>query len=186
MTPEISFRNFEATEGVKELVTEEIEKLETFYDRIIACGVVMEVPHRRHEEGNLFRVRIRLTIPGHELVVSRDPAGHQAHEDPYVSIRDAFAAMRRRLERHVERMRGKVKNHEVPPFGWVVRLFKEDGYGFIQAPDGREVYFHRNSVVDCDFERLTVGTEVRFAERQGLEGPQASTVRTVGKHHPLG
>jgi cold shock CspA family protein len=61
-----------------------------------------------------------------------------------------------------------------------VRLFPEDGFGFLEAPDGREVYFHRNSVLE-GFETLEVGSEVRFAEEQGIEGPQASTVSLVGK-----
>ena len=42
-----------------------------------------------------------------------------------------------------------------------------EGYGFIETADGREVYFHRNSVLDDAFEHLTVGSEVRFAELMG-------------------
>ena len=50
------------------------------------------------------------------------------------------------------------------------------------APDGREIYFHRNSVLDAGFDRVSVGAEVRFVEEEGVRGPQASTVRLVGKH----
>jgi cold shock CspA family protein len=42
--------------------------------------------------------------------------------------------------------------------------------------DGREIYFHKNSVLDDKFKTLEVGTEVRFAESNGDKGPQASTV----------
>jgi len=52
--------------------------------------------------------------------------------------------------------------------------------GFIEGGDGREVYFHRNAVLE-GFDGLQVGSEVRFAEEQGVEGPQASTVSVVGK-----
>jgi cold shock CspA family protein len=76
--------------------------------------------------------------------------------------------------------RGEVKTPAGPPQGRVVRLFPEDGFGFLEAPDGREVYFHRNSVLE-GFDSLEVGSEVRFAEEQGIEGPQASTVSLVGK-----
>ena len=55
--------------------------------------------------------------------------------------------------------------------------------GFIETADGREVFFHRNSVLDDAFDRLTVGSEVRFVEEMGEKGPQASTVRVIGKHH---
>ena len=70
-----------------------------------------------------------------------------------------------------------------PPRAWVSRLFPEGGDGFLQTSDGREIYFHRNSVRHGDFDHLTVGMEVRFAEEQGEKGPQASTVTCVATHH---
>ena len=54
---------------------------------------------------------------------------------------------------------------------------------FIAASDGREIYFHRNSVTDGKFDDLKVGQEVRFSEAAGDKGPQATSVRPVGKHH---
>jgi cold shock CspA family protein len=65
----------------------------------------------------------------------------------------------------------------------VVRLFEE--YGFLETSDGLEVYFHRNSVPEGRYDELEVGSEVRVivAEKEGDEGPQASTVTPVGKHH---
>ena len=56
-------------------------------------------------------------------------------------------------------------------------------YGRIQTPDGREIYFHRNSVVNSDFDQLEPGLEVRFSEEPGDEGPQATSVQLIGKHH---
>jgi cold shock CspA family protein len=56
-----------------------------------------------------------------------------------------------------------------------------EDYGFLETPDGREVYFHKNSVLHNGFEQLKVGTEVYYAEEQGEKGPQASTVRVVGR-----
>ena len=60
-----------------------------------------------------------------------------------------------------------------------------DACGFIETADGHEVCFHRNSVLDDAFDRLTVGSEVRFVEELGEKGPQASTVHEIGKHHLL-
>jgi hypothetical protein len=40
--------------------------------------------------------------------------------------------------------------------------------------------------VDAEFDKLEVGTEVRFVEDQGDEGPRATTVHVVGKHHVVG
>ena len=68
------------------------------------------------------------------------------------------------------------------PHGMVERLFPEEGYGFLRTvDDNRQFYFHRNSVLHDDFERLTVGTEVRFAAEEGDDGPQASSVQVVSK-----
>lgn len=74
----------------------------------------------------------------------------------------------------------------MPPHGRIVELYPDEDYGRIQTPDGRLIYFHRNSVVETDFETLQVGAEVRFVEEMGERGPQASTVHPVGKHHIVG
>jgi len=89
---------------------------------------------------------------------------------------------RRRLEDFAREQRGTVKAHEVPTHGDVVELSKADGYGFIQASEQR-IYFNRASVLDDAFDDLTVGASVAFVEEQGEKGPQASTVRVLGKHH---
>lgn len=105
--PEVSFRNVEPSDEIKARIHEEIAKLEELYDRIIACRVMVEVPHRRHESGNLYHVRIGLSIPQHELVVSRDPPQNEAREKLVTAIDEAFSDMQRRLKRQVERMRGQ-------------------------------------------------------------------------------
>jgi cold shock CspA family protein len=139
---------------------------------------MIEAPHRHQQHGQTYHVRIDLSVPGHELVVSRDPSGKQGgHERLDVAIRDAFRTLRRQLQDWIARTRGEVKTHEAPPQGRVARIFADDGYGFIEAADGREIYFHENAVLNGDFAQLEVGTAVAFAEEQGDEGPQASTVR---------
>lgn len=186
IAPHIGFRDFEPDEELESFVENQVARLDHFYPGLIGCRVIVEVPHRRHETGNVYHARIDCTVPGRELVVSRDPAEDHAHEDPFVAVVDAFDAMCRQLEDYAREARGAVKHHEPPPHGRVVRLFPYQGYGFIDTPDGREVYFHRNAVLGGSFDELQVGSEVRFAEEEGIEGPQASTVRPVGKHHVVG
>ena len=65
----------------------------------------------------------------------------------------------------------------------MAKLLAGDEYGFIETADGREIYFHRNAVLDGAYRRLRVGSEVRFVEEEGAKGAQASTVRLIGKHH---
>jgi ribosomal subunit interface protein len=173
---QITFRGLDPSPALEAAVREHAARLERFSDDITRCHVLVEAPHRRHHQGNLFRLRIDLTVPGREIVVGRDPAERQAHEDPYVAIRDAFDAATRQLEDHARIRRAAVKAHAETAHGRVSKLFPEGGYGFIETADGREVYFHRNSILNHDFARLRIGAAVRFAEESGDRGPQASSV----------
>jgi cold shock CspA family protein len=151
----------------------------------MSCRVVIDRPHLHHAEGNLHQIRIDLKIPGHELVVKREPSQHTDYKNIDIMIRDAFDEMRRQLEDQVQRRRGQVKARESPPHARVAKVFPESGYGFLETPDGREIYFHKNSVLEAKFEELEVGREVRFVEELGEKGPQASTVTPVGRHSHL-
>src|SRR5262245_61856047 len=171
---QVSFRNMPPSPAVEADIREKAAKLEEFYDRITSVRVVVETPHRQHRQGKLFHVRIDLRVPG------REPAEQRAHEDVHVAVRDAFDAARRQLEDYVRETRGNVKTHDTPAQGRIVRLDPEGRHGFIATADSREVYFHRNCVVDAEFDELRVGDEVRFAEELGEKGPQATTVHLVG------
>ncbi len=178
---QITYRNMSPSEAVDRCIRERAERLDQFCDRITSCRVVVESRHRRHHQGMLYHIRIDLTAPGDEIVVSREPAMHRTHEDVYVAVRDAFDAARRRLEDYVRRHRRQVKAHESAPRGRIVRLDAKAYCGFIETPDGREIYFHRNSIVNADFDRLREGDAVRFHEEAGEMGPQASTVHLEEK-----
>ena len=180
---QITFRHMDPSEAVESKIRERAEKLEKFYDQIVGCRVVVEAPHKHHHKGGLYWVHLDITVPDGELVVNRNPSQRSSHEDVYVAIRDTFDVARRRLEDYARRQRQNVKTHEVPPHGKVSELFPDMDYGRISTPDGRSVYFHRNSVLNAGFDALKLGSEVRFAEEAGDEGPQATTVRVIGKHH---
>jgi len=153
---QITFRHMESSDAVTARIRERAGELERFFDRIISCRVVVECRHPRRQQGNLFRVRIDLKVPGREITVGRDPAAHKAHEDIYV-----------------------------PEHGRIARLRREQNGGFILSADGNEIYFHRNSVANSGFDKLAVGDEVRFVAQhsESAAGPQASTVVPLGKHH---
>lgn len=178
---EISFRNIRKSEAVEALIRGKADDLKRMHENIISCRVAVEAPQQHQRSGRAYRVRVTLTVPpGHELVVSRDPSGGELHDELTSVIRDAFEAARRQLQKLAEKQRERIKTHpEQELMGMVVRLFREEGYGFLRALDGREIYFHRNAVLHDAFDRLEVGTSVRFDERIGEKGPQASTVQIV-------
>ena len=109
--PQIAFDNLPHSAAVEQAVREKVAKLEEFCDRITGCRVVVGVPHRHHEYGNLYEVRIDLTVPGEGIVIGREAPPHAEYRNVRVAIRDAFDAARRRLEDYVRRRRHDVKTH---------------------------------------------------------------------------
>jgi len=183
---QISFRDLPHSEAIEAAVRKRAARLDRFYGEIMSCRVTVEAPHRHQHKGKLYSVKVDVTVPDDEIVVSRTPDRHQSHEDVYVAVRDAFDAMTRRIEDHIRMRRGKIKAHEVPPHGRVSELYPMMDYGRIACSDGRDIYFHRNSLLNADFSDLQPGDEVRFVEETGDQGPKASSVRLVGKHHVVG
>ncbi|MBD3619406.1 MAG: HPF/RaiA family ribosome-associated protein [Chromatiales bacterium] len=183
---QITYRHMEKSEALDTRIRERADKLEQFAPNIMSCRVVVDAPHQHKHKGVHYRISVDVTLPGHEIAVTRSPDQHGAHEDPYVVVRDVFDALERQLEETMRRRKQQVKHHETPPHGQVTSLVPMEDYGRILTSDGRDIYFHRNSVLNADFERLEIGDEVRFDEEQGEQGPKATTVRVIGKHHILG
>jgi len=181
---QVTFRGVKSSDALEADIREKADKLDRYSPDIMSCRVIVEARHKSHHDGNLFHLRVDLTVPGREIVTSPERTLHHEHADPYVAVRDAFDEARRQLEDYERRRRQQVKLHEVPDHGRIARLNGGEGFGFIEAADGREIYFHRNSVLRTPFDRLQQGQEVRFEEELGEKGPQATTVRLVGKHHP--
>lgn len=196
---QITYRNMEPSTEVEKWIRAEAAKLDTLYSRVMGCRVAIEVPHRHHRKGSPYHIRIDLTVPHREIVVKREPslnarARHLGereikkhaevkipHKNLRIAIDEAFKAAGRRLQDYARRQRGDTKSHAPLPEARVSKILPHEGYGFLTSDDGREIYFHKNSVLGRAFSQLKVGTPVRFVEEPGAKGPQASTVRIVTK-----
>lgn len=180
--PEIDFQGMAASDTVLRDARRYLAQLERRFGRIISCRIGFKAPGGHHRQGGLYEVSIRLSLPGgREVNVGRTPKLDERHADPRFALHDAFKRARRMLQDEARKLEGQMKRHEPPPLAKVARLFPE-GYGFLETDDGREIYFHKNSVLNGAFEKLAVGTRVRFVEEMGEKGPQASTVAILGKH----
>jgi cold shock CspA family protein len=195
----ISFRGLEHSDTIEALVRDQVRMLERFSSQDLQCRVVIEVPHRHHLHGASVQVGIELRIPNGEIVVHHEPSVHAElrrgetdvvtkeadvaapFADPVFAVREAFRAVRRRLQDHVHRRQGTVKVHVLPPTARVARIFRDEGYGFLETPAGKEVYFHANSVHNRPFAQIFVGDRVRYVEEAGDQGPQATTVDVVSR-----
>jgi ribosome-associated translation inhibitor RaiA len=105
---QIAFEGMEHSDAVEARIRQEIGKLEEFSDRIVSARVAVAKPQHRHHKGDIYHVRIHLAVPGMpDIAVSREPAAPGAHEDVYVTIRDAFKIARRQLQDCVDKRSGK-------------------------------------------------------------------------------
>ena len=197
LPPVITFRRIPPIPALDADTRSRLAKLETYCPSIMGARVLIEPAERHHRRGNRYHIRIDLTVPGEEIAIAHEASLRpfararteqttRKHDEPDpahkrlgVAIRDAFAIARRRLQDYVRRQRGSVKLHMPRAAGRVVHLFPAEAHGFLEADDGHEVYFHRNSVLENAFDDLDLGSRVTFVEESGDKGPQASTVRLV-------
>ena len=130
---QVTFRHMEPLSVAETWIQEEAAKLETFYNRIMRCHVIVEVPHSHHRKGSQYQVRIDLTVPGGEIVIKHAPSLSKRpwqegqveltkgleldaeHKSLRQAINDAFRAAGRRLQDYARRQHGDVKHHERMP-----------------------------------------------------------------------
>ena len=183
---QITFRGVEPSDALRTSIEKHAAKLERFSKAVLACHVVVEPAEKHHHRGNRYYLHVHLKIPGRDIQAGRRPAlNARDPEDLYVAVRDVFDAARRQLEDYERLRRHDVKAHQPAAHGQVMQIYKDADYGIIRTPEGRDVHFHRHSVVDGEFDRLMKGDEIRFHEVLGDQGPWASTVHLVGKQHSV-
>lgn len=184
----VSFQGMNSSDALTAVIRHKVNQLDRYCKQLISVRVMVGRTQHRHRQGNLFLVRVILNLPRKELVVDRNPGLAQAHQDPYVAVRDAFWAAKRQLTEHMKsNLRLKKQLRHTMAQGFVEKILLDREGGFIRSRDERDVYFHRNSVLNGHFNDLNPGDEVRFVEEQGEQGPQASTVEKMGRwgHHEI-
>src|SRR5262245_29831306 len=177
---EITFRNLDTSDFLKNLAEERAARLEKFHPRIIGCRVVIEAAHRSAAGHHPpLGVSVEVDVPGRSRLVAKDEEPQRDVKGDHLSVLNrAFEAIERQLEELVEKQRGETKHHDnARQTGSVARLFPEQDYGFIQIAGGPELYFTRNAVVGGSFADLRVGTMVQVTQAtgEGPMGPQASS-----------
>lgn len=200
---QITYLHAEAMPDIEELIRAEAVKLERYYPRMVGCRVTAERGTGR-ETGNLWHIRVELSVPGSEIVVQSEPslggAARQTKRESirksmevrrerqlaHRAIRDAFKAARRQLQDFARKQRGDMKRTEEPQTAKITQVFCDKGYGFLITPEGREVYFHKECVLNYAFEHLKPGTTVAFTEEKGEKGPQATSVKVLHREGPHG
>jgi cold shock CspA family protein/ribosome-associated translation inhibitor RaiA len=182
---EIEFTGMEPLAEVRAEIDRHIGQLEKRFGRITSCRVAVRGDGKRN--GSRYEVRIHLALPNHKDVsVDYSRPADQRSTEIRTALNDAFKRARRQLQDRVRRMERQVKHHTPTPVGTVARIDPSGEFGFIATSDGREIYFHKNSVLNGGFARLKPGSTVAFAEEDGDKGAQASTVKPTSKRPTVG
>ncbi len=179
--PEISFHGLNRSEHLENLIYNDIAKLEKLSDNLISCRVGIVLEQKSRKTSNPYRVRIEMRFPpGHDLVVNHKSGLKEDTEDLPTVIKNGFKSAQRRLKQQIEKQQGVRKVHpQQETIALITKIFSDEGYGFLRSTDGEEVYFHRNSILNHDFDQLKPGDGVNFTAELGDEGLQASSVMVV-------
>jgi hypothetical protein len=127
--PTVNIRGTRNTGPLEAYTLEHLEKLQRYSASVTGARVLVEPADRRHRDGSRYHVRIDLTVPGEEIVITHDASPRsgarqraaralrksdeleRTHRRASVAIREAFEHARRRLQDYERRRRGQVKTH---------------------------------------------------------------------------
>jgi len=182
---EIAFHNMESSPWAEQEIRKRIKKLEKIYDRLASCRV--RVDQRTKTGGGTIPpvVRIELGIPGRkDLVVSHEPDHlqrkfqtpdlHNAIHEAFRIAEDQLVELKNQRQRRTREPQHDAENQFL---GQVAERNPEQEFGFLLTKEGGLLYFHRNSLLSGDFDKLQQGDEVYYVEDVGDTGPTAIKVR---------
>jgi cold shock CspA family protein/ribosome-associated translation inhibitor RaiA len=182
---EIAFHNIEKADWAEDAIRDHVARLEQMFDRLTTCRV--RVDQRANNANNTIPpvVRIELSVPGHrDIVVAHEPDHLQRKfqaPDLHNAINEAFRIAERRLGQFKDQLRDRTSagTHEAANEmrGQIAEINPDDDFGFLLTASGGLLYFHRNSVLTGEFDRLKMGDEVHYVEEMGDTGPTAKKVR---------
>jgi ribosome-associated translation inhibitor RaiA len=182
---EITFHNMESLDWAEQEIRARVDDLESIYDRLTSCRVRVDQRATNNNDTIPPVVRIELGIPGRkDLVVAHEPDRLQLRfqrPDLHNAINEAFRIAERQLSEYKDRLKDhtKVLRHEAGQqnLGQVAELNPDRDYGFLLTKEGGLLYFHRNSMLNGDFDALKLRDEVYYVEDVGDTGPLATKVR---------
>lgn len=188
VAPEIAFHNIDSSDSTEATIRDHIARLEQIYGRMTTCRVRVDQRNQNANGTIPPVVRIEIGVPGYEdIVVAHEPA-HLQRKFQTPDLRNAINDAFRIAEQRLAKFKDKRSDHGAAPLrheaalefvGQVAELTPEKDFGFLMSKDGAMLYFHRNSVLTGDFDRLRRGDDVSYVEKTGDTGPMASKVRAI-------
>ncbi len=176
MELQVEGRNIEIRKSWQERIDEEKEKLVRHHAGLVHHLRVSIESTSQHKEGG-YEVKLIAAVPNDTVVVKKKGESVRA------MLVEAFDTLGLQLKELQRKRRQPLKGPEgagvVSLRGIVKSLYPFESYGFIATPDGREIYFHENSLKDVAMDQLAEGDEVKFGEGEGDKGPCAAWVKVA-------
>lgn len=86
----IAFRHMPRSAQIVTFVNQKADKLNCFSDSIMNCRVEIDAPHDPGKNGNLFRVRIKLSLRDCKVMVGNYSGEKQLYKSLSYAIIDTF------------------------------------------------------------------------------------------------
>jgi ribosomal subunit interface protein len=182
---EIAFHNIETSDSIEDAIRDHIARLERIYDRMTTCRVRVDQRNQNANGTIPPVVHIEISVPGGGDIVVAHEAGHLQRKfqapDLRNAINEAFRIAEQRLAKYKDRLtnRSAAQTHEATRAftGQIAELMPEKDYGYLMTKEGGLLYFHRNSLLSGNFDKLKRGDDVTYVEDMGDTGPIATKVR---------
>ena len=183
---EIAFHNIESSDAAESAIRNHIGRLERIYERMTTCRVRVDQKNQNSNGTMPPVVHIEISVPGHKDIVVAHEAGHLQRRfqepDLHNAINEAFRIAEARLSKYKDRLTDHgtaAMTHEAANEfrGQVAEMTPGEDFGFLMTKEGGLLYFHRNSLLNGDFDALRRGDSVSYVEEMGDTGPMASKVR---------
>lgn len=178
---EITFPDFDPSDAIRADIEKYLVKIEKLYDKIIFCHVSVRAPHR-HQRKHIYHINIQLEIPGEDIIINKEPEKDYSHTDIHLAIRDAFNSLKRSLRKRVKGKKTKLKTIETHDYAMIKSFDSNQGFGFVADSSGREIYFHKNSIINFNPDELKPGLKVKFVEEPGEKGQHVTSMSVVGSY----
>jgi ribosome-associated translation inhibitor RaiA/cold shock CspA family protein len=187
---EIAFHNLPSSDEAAGAIRGHIDRLERIFGRMTTCRVRVDQRNQNSNGTIPPVVHIEISVPGRkDIVVAHEPDHLQRKfqaPDVHNAINEAFRIAERRLSKYKDKLADHgtaAMVHEASNEfrGQVAELTPQEDFGFLMTKEGGLLYFHRNSVLTGDFDRMHRGDEVSYVQTMGDTGPTASKVRVLEK-----
>lgn len=99
MDLDLCFQNMPEIKSIRRHVEREVDKLNKTFIGIEKCKVIIELPYHHRYPGNIYNLKIELTIPEDKLIVTRSPSVRGDESNLFNIIHEAFDEMYRMLLR---------------------------------------------------------------------------------------